>query len=310
MELFNTGLPFSYGPLALVFILGISLTTLAFGILASLVLILCIYCGVIRVSPILDFIGNCITYFNPDLEESLSSNIRKSIQVDYPEGKPEGKHLFIFHPHGVLSIANNFHVGSKLTDWATRPIKATIIDSLFWLPFAKEILEKVNVVGSNYESMKGVLDEGQSLTVCLGGVKEILYTEPNTMKLSIKNKRGVFKLALQTGTPLVPVISYGENELFEILDRPWLRPIQSFLIQYNLYLPIPTMKSCTTWFGIPWAPLKNPIHTVVGKAIKVNQVAEPSDKEIIELREIYFKALTELYQRTRPQCYKPNLEII
>lgn len=310
MDLFNAGMPFSYGVLAIVFILGICLTTLFFGILVTVVLILCIYSGVIRISPILDAIGSCVNYFNPDLIDSISQNIRNSIQVDYPEGKPEGKNIFIFHPHGVLSIANTFHVGSTLTDWATRPIKATMIDSLFWLPFAKELLEKLNVVGSKYKSMKAVLDEGQSLTVCLGGVKEILYTEPNTMKLSIKNKRGVFKLALETGTPLVPVISYGENELFEILDSEWLRPIQSILIQYSLYLPIPTMKSCTAWFGIPWAPLKNPILTVVGAQINVTQIAEPSDKDIFELRETYFKALNELYERTRPESYKANLEIV
>lgn len=310
MDLFNVGLPFSYGVLAIVFILGICLTTVVFGIIASVVLIVCIYSGIIRISPILDSIGTCIAYFNPGLIEAISQNIRKSIQVDYPEGKPEGKNIFVFHPHGVLSIANTFHVGSTLTDWASRPIKATMIDRLFWLPFGKELLEKVNVVGSNYESMKGVLDEGQSLTVCLGGVKEILYTETNRMKLSIKNKRGVFKLALETGTPLVPVISYGENELFEILDTPWLRPIQSIFIQYGLYIPIPTMKSCKTWFGIPWEPLKNPIHTVVGSPIKVNQVTGPSDKDILDLRETYFKALTELYERTRPESYKANLEIV
>jgi len=309
MDLFNAGMPFSYGALAIVFTLGISLTTLFFGVLVSVVLVTCIYCGVIRISPILDGIGNCINYFNPGLIESISQNIRSSLEIEYPEGTPEAKNIFIFHPHGVLSIANTFHVGTTLTDWATRPIKATMIDSIFWLPFAKELLEKLNVVGSKYESMKAVLDEGQSLTVCLGGVKEILYTEPHTMKLSIKNKRGVFKLALQTGTPLVPVISYGENELFEILDAPWLRPIQSMMIQYGLYLPIPTMKSCRSWFGIPWEPLKNPIRTVVGSPIKVTQVAEPSDKEIIDLRETYFKALTELYERSRPKNYK-NLEIV
>lgn len=303
-------MPFSYAALAIVFILGISLTALVFGVIASIVLVICIYSGVIRISPILDSIGSCVNYFNPDLIDRISQNIRNSIQVDYPQGKPEGKNIFIFHPHGVLSIANTFHIGTTLTDWATRPIKATMIDSLFWLPFAKELLEKLNVVGSKYESMKGVLDEGESLTVCLGGVKEILYTEPNTMKLSIKNKRGAFKLALQTGTSLVPVISYGENELFEILDTPWLRPIQSIFIQYGLYLPVPTLKSCSSWFRIPWEPLKTPIRTVVGKPIKVSQIAEPSDNDIIELRQAYFKALTELYEETRPESYKANLEIV
>lgn len=310
MNLFNASLPFSYAGLSIIFILGIALTTLVFGVISSAFIIICMYCGIIRISPILEALGSCISYFNPGVLESIQANLRESLDVEYRDDISEGKHIFLFHPHGAFSIANMLHVGTTLTNWKYRPIKGTILNKLFWLPFAKEILDALNFVPSNYDTMKSVIEEGHSLTICLGGVKEILYTEANTMKLSIKNKKGAFRLALETGAPLVPVVSYGENELFELSKHSWLEPIQQILIHYGLYLPVPTIKSCKSWFGIPWTPLKNPIRTVVGKPIKVVQIDEPTEKDIIDLRETYFKALNDLYNETKPKSYTDDLKIV
>ena len=310
MNLFNASLPFSYLGLSLIFMLGIALTTLVFGVISSVLIIICIYCGIIRISPILDAIGSLISFINPGLVDSIRKNLGESLKVEYQGSQLDGKNIFLFHPHGAFSIANMLHVGTSVTGWKHRPIKGTTLNKLFWFPFVKEIFDAMNFVPSNYETMKSVLEEGNSLTICLGGVKEILYTEPNTMKLSIKNKRGAFRLALESGTPLVPVISYGENELFELSKYTWLEPVQQLLIQCGLYMPIPTIKSCKSWFAIPWVPLDSPIRTVIGNPLKVVQIKDPSENDIIELREKYFKALNDLYHETKPKSYSGDLKIV
>jgi hypothetical protein len=310
MNVFQPGLPFSYGIIAIVFLLGVTFTTVVFGVIAGIVLLICIYSGVIHITPIIEGLGNIVSYFNPGLLDSLINNLRNSLLIEYPDGKPSNtKHIFVFHPHGTLSTTMTFHIGTHITEWSIRPIKVAVLHGLFWLPFANEIFHKMNAVPSHYSSMKAVLDNNESLGLCLGGVREILYTEPGSMKLSIKNKRGIFRLALETGTPLIPVLSYGENELFDLSDSKWLLYIQKYLIHYGVCLPIPTLKSCISWFGIIWNPLKNPIRTVVGEAIQVPDAHIPTDKEIIELRETYFTALKDLYQRTRPDGYK-DIEIV
>jgi hypothetical protein len=311
MNLFQAGLPFSYGALYLVFLMGICFTTVVFGVLSGIIFFVCVYCGILRISPVLDILGTCISYFNPAVVSSIETNIRKSLLVEYPDQPSyEGKHIFLFHPHGVLSIAYMFHLGTTITSWITRPIKATILHWLFWFPFAKEVFERLRCVPSDYSSMKAVLDEGESLGVCLGGAREILYTEPETMKLSIAKKSGVFHLALETGTPLVPVLSYGENDVFDLVRSDWLLKFQKILLSYGMCLPIPTLKSCSSWFGIPWTPIPNPIRTVVGTPIEVGLAHKPTDKEVFELREKYFLALKNLYERTRPANYKEDLQII
>lgn len=311
MNVFNASLPFSYWILALIFFLGIGLTTIVFGIITSVILIICIYCEIIHVTPIIDAIEKCVLFFNPVYVQSVKSHLRESLLVEYEDGSPpEGPHLFLFHPHGVISVTNIFHVGTSTTDWLTRPIKGVVTKWLYWLPFAKEILQRLNAVSADYNEMKSVLEKNESLSLTLGGVKEIFYSEPNTMKLSIKNKMGAFRLALETGTPLVPVLSYGENELFEISKNPLLMYLQRILIQHGACLPIPTIKSCQAWFKIPWAPLETPIRTVVGSPIKVAKVLNPTSEQIVALRETYFVALKGLYKRTKPETYKNDLEIV
>ena len=311
MNLFNATLPFSYLAIVAIFLAGISFTFLLFGIVASCLIIICIYCGIIRISPILDGIVNLFSYAYPGFTESVKQNLRDSFVLEYPEGKPRnGNFLFGFHPHGLFSVANIFHIGTDLTTWSIRPIQATVLDKLYLLPFSKEILDRVSATPSNYNSMKAVLTKGESLTVCLGGTREILYTEKNVMKLSILNKKGIFRLAIETGTPLIPVISYGENELFEIVKHPWLTSIQTILLEYGICIPLPTLQSCKTWFNILQKPMKNPIRTVVGKVIEVGVARVASDKDISELRDQYFTALRHLYSTTRPEAYSKDLEII
>ena len=312
MTSFEIGLPFSYSVLAIIVIATLILTIVTFGILAAIILIICIYTGIIRFSPVLNGIAKLIEFIYPSFLSEISENIRTSFSVDFSDSKSiNGKqHIFLFHPHGVFSVANIMHVGTEFTNWPVRAIKGTALNWLVWLPFGTEILERLHFVPSNYDDMRKVLESGESLSVCLGGVREILYTESSMMKLSILKKRGIFKLALEKGTPLVPVLSYGENELFDIMKGSWITWLQNILIRYGLCAPIPTIDSCIKWYGILKGPLPEPIRTVVGSPVSVPDAHEPAEDEIDDLRARYFAALDSLYEKTRPVSYSKNLLIV
>jgi hypothetical protein len=189
-------------------------------------------------------------------------------------------------------------------------MKGTAIHWLWWLPFGKELLETYHFVPSHYASMKKVLEGGEGLSVTLGGVREILYSEPGKMKLNIGKRKGIFRMALETGTPLVPVLVYGENELYETVKAPWLDWLQEKLIPYALFVPLPTLQSCLNWIGLFNAPLANPVRTVIGDAIPVEKKESVSEEDIRLLREAYFAKLREIYALTRPSWYAEEMEII
>lgn len=53
----------------------------------------------------------------------------------------------------------------------------------------------------------------------MGGALEVLDTIPNRMSLTLKKRKGFVRLALKNGASLVPVISFGENDLFQTMHE-------------------------------------------------------------------------------------------
>lgn len=311
MSIFEIAQPFSYPILLYTLLLSVIIITITFGMGSLITIFILMYLDILRITPILDKLTDCINYIDPGGLDKLRENINKSLLIEKSviplENKP---HIFMFHPHGVFSVTSVFHIGTKFTDWPHRPIKGSMTSQLLWMPFAKELFDKMNCVPAHYTALKGVIDNKQSLSICMGGVREILYTEPNKMRLSILKKRGILKLAIETGTPIVPVISYGENELFEPVKTPWVLKIQEFFIPYGICLPLATLESCKTWLALSKSPMKTPIRTVIGNAIDVGKARVATDTEINELRETYFTALRDLYAKTKPDSYEDLLYIV
>lgn len=48
----------------------------------------------------------------------------------------------------------------------------------------------------------------------MGGALESLHVTPGTIDIIVKRRQGFVRLAAETGASIVPVISFGENDLF------------------------------------------------------------------------------------------------
>lgn len=283
-------------------IVGIGIGTVILGSISIAFAIILIMCGIIRIKPIIEIANTVLNWFFPKINTKMAENLRQSFPIT---GEfPEERGIYIFHPHGLFSLAHFFHVGTQVTDWPIREICGTAVSWMWWVPFGRELLESINFVSTDYSSMKDVLERGKSISVSLGGIKEILMTENGRMKLNIGNKKGIFRMAIETGTPLIPILAYGENELYEI------QPGLEWLVKYGIIIPIPSIRSCINWFSLINAPLDNPVSCVIGAAVEVGEVRKPTEKEVDELREKYISALKKLYKETRPSSYSEKLEIV
>lgn len=65
--------------------------------------------------------------------------------------------------------------------------------------------------------MRACRGKGHSITIAIGGATESLYASPGTMNLVLRRRTGFVRVALQTGASLVPVIHFGENELYDTI---------------------------------------------------------------------------------------------
>ncbi|XP_027541949.1 2-acylglycerol O-acyltransferase 1 isoform X2 [Neopelma chrysocephalum] len=184
---------------------------------------------------------------------------------------PNHNYLLGFHPHGVL-VAGAF--GNFCT----------------------------GMVSASKESVSYVLNKeggGHASVIVIGGAEESLNAHPGSLTLNILKRKGFIKMALKHGAHLVPVFSFGENELFKQVANPkgsWLRNIQEKMQKImGFALPLFHARGIFQYsFGL--IPYRQPIHTVVGSPIPVKRNLNPTTEEIDELHALYLQKLRQLFE--------------
>ena len=275
--------------------IGIGITAAVLGFMSVSLILVLIYIGMIRIMPLFELLSKMISTIIPSHVASLKENIKESFKVRFTEDIPEGNYIYAWHPHGVIAMSQYFHMGTSLTNWPQhiKNIKVVVLAALLWLPFSQEIFNSVSAIPSEYNSMKNNLIEGHSISVSLGGMREMLGDD-----YIVKRRRGIFKMAIETGTPIVPILSFGEDKLFRIVE---IDPrIQKWLEKYDICICIPTLHSISKWFGMLHYPLKDPIISVAGKPIPVMKKDNPTEDDIAALRTTYIEALRELFTKENP----------
>jgi 1-acyl-sn-glycerol-3-phosphate acyltransferase len=239
------------------------------------------------------------------LIDQTERNIRDTFKIHilYPIPK---RSINIWHPHGMSGITPVIHNGYRITDPTYSPTKGVVHSFFFRLPIVKDIIRNLNAIPSDYSSIKRTL-QTDSVSIALGGVKEMEIFEDNTIEVSVKSRKGIFKIALETGTPIVPAITYGENEIFP-------RPRNSFLdfvndVIYKVFtvrMPFPSITSLQNWQKISKHPLEQ-VHSYTGRPIRVKKIEFPTEKHIATLRRIYIKRVKELFNKTNHGNFKLNI---
>ena len=280
--------PYTYIALAFGWLISIGIVTACIGVFSSTILLAMTFFGIIRITPLITMFNRIMKPIFSTILPDMESNIRASFLV---KGSiPTEKSIFTWHPHGLFCTSHAFHIGTRLTDWSARNIKGVALSTLTWMPFISEMFEYFNAVPSDYDAMKQTLIDGTSISVAPGGMREMLY--PDTALIS--RRKGIFRLALETGTPLVPVVSVNEDSLYTLVKVPQV--LQDLLEPYDLCVPLPTLKSVLAYLGILVQPLAKPIISVVGTPIPVSRIEHPSDADIATLRSRYAEALQTLYK--------------
>jgi hypothetical protein len=304
--LLTLGFPGSIWTFFIGILLGLGITILTLGFISMFVFIILIYSGVIRITPVLDFIHKCIQTFIPDTELSTKDTIQKLFLIDNTS-KITNKGIYCFHPHGSFSVSYFFHTMTSLTEFPVRG-RATVAQALYWLPWGQEILETMNAVPNTYGEMKNVLENNNNLFVIPGGVLEMnLERKTKEIKICLKKRRGIFRLAIESGKPLIPVLSYGEEQLYELASFPGFSVLKGFLEKFGVGLPIPSWKTILTWLSVTKGGIKNPIKTFIGDPIEI-QKGKVTEEKINQLRNKYIQGIQDLFEKTKLPGY--TLEII
>jgi 2-acylglycerol O-acyltransferase 2 len=237
--------------------------------------------------------------------QKTEQNIRETFKIKVLHSLP-AKSIHIWHPHGLSGVTPVIHNGYRISDPEYKQTKGVVHYFFFWIPFIKDIIRNLNAIPSDYTSIKNTL-QTESISIALGGAHEQKIFKSNIIDVIVKNRRGIFKIALETGTPIVPVLTYGENELFPRMDNSFLECYNDYLyLLFKVRFPFPSLQSIYNWQQISDHPLE-PIHSYTGRPIYVKKIEFPSKKHIDKLRSIYISRVQELFEKTKKPGFTLNI---
>lgn len=134
--------------------------------------------------------------------------------------------------------------------------------------------------------------------IAVGGSQEVIHARPGNYHLVLKDRKGFIKIAMQTGASLVPVFSFGENDIY---DQPQnengskLSNLQNFVKRLTGITPPIVIGRGFLQYSFGLIPRRHPITTFVGAPIDVTLNPSPTDKEINELHLKFIDKLKHLF---------------
>ncbi|KAK7951141.1 diacylglycerol acyltransferase [Apiospora aurea] len=241
---------------------------------------------------------------------------------------PTRKYIFGYHPHGIISHGAFAAFATDALDFSGKfpGITNTLLtlDSNFRIPLYRDYVLAMGVRSVSKESIVNILTRGGSnkegmgraVTIVIGGARESLEAQPGQLRLILKERKGFVKIAIRTGADLVPVLAFGENELYHQLqphEHPFVHRVQMFILKvWKFTLPFLHGRGIFN-YDVGMMPYRHPLNIVVGAPVKVTQSNVVDDKEVDRLHELYVTELEKLWDRYKDEFSpdrKEDLQIL
>uniref|UniRef100_A0A667HNN9 Acyltransferase n=1 Tax=Lynx canadensis TaxID=61383 RepID=A0A667HNN9_LYNCA len=236
--------------------------------------------------------------------------------VKTAELPPDRNYVIGGHPHGIMSAGIFTNFNTEMNDFSKHfpGIRLTLagLSFIFYFPIYRDYTSSFGICSVNRRSLDFILSQpqpGQAVVIIIGGAQEALYAIPGRHHLILRNRKGFVRLALRHGASLVPVYSFGENDIFHLkafAPGSWQYLCQVAFKKLTGYSPCifwgRGLFSADSWGLLPFA---RPITTVVGRPIPVPQVLFPTEEEVNHYHRLYMQALETLFEEHKESCGVP-----
>lgn len=220
---------------------------------------------------------------------------------------PDKNYIMGYHPHGIMCAGVFCNFATEATNFSKvfpgiTPSPVTL-EGNFWFPLHREYIMAYGACSVSKESLEYILTKqgkGNAAIIVVGGAAESLDAHPHQAVLTLERRKGFIKLALRLGASLVPVFSFGENDLYEQLPNPEgskLRSLQEAFKNIIGFAPPVIIGRGIFQYTFGYVPYRRPIYTVVGKPIDVEKIENPTQEDIDKYHELYLKGLKDIFEK-------------
>ncbi|PPQ85401.1 hypothetical protein CVT25_006397 [Psilocybe cyanescens] len=248
-----------------------------------------------------------------------------SYEAELPADRP---YVFGYHPHGSFyaTLRVNFELTSPWGALATFATEATgfsaafpgikphllTLTTNFQMPFYRDILLALGVCSVSKRSCSNILKAGagSAITIVVGGAAESLSAHPGTADLTLRKRLGFIKLAIQYGADLVPVFSFGENDIYQQMPNEKGTTVyalqRKFQSMFGFTLPLFHGRGLLN-YNLGLMPYRRQIVAVIGRPIHVQQCDKPSLDEVMRVQEKYIEELLRIWNTYKDKFAKARL---
>ena len=161
-------------------------------------------------------------------------------------------YMAICHPHSAMALSHGFAFGTEgigITDHHFPGLRSYIFalgaDVLF--PIMRELYSALGRRKASDQTMTGLLSTTSNTIAALvvGGMREQTVQKSDQFCLVVRRRRGFCRIALKTGTQLVPMIAFGEDRSHTKIDHRFFTKL--YLGRW--YSPVPLRVPITMVFG-------------------------------------------------------------
>lgn len=222
-------------------------------------------------------------------------------EVDLPPDRP---YVFGYHPHGIIGMGALATFATEGTGFSEafpgiKPHLLTLASN-FRMPIYREILLFLGVCSVSKSSCSNILKSGpgQAITIVVGGAAESLSARPGTADLTLRRRLGFIKIAIQHGADLVPVFSFGENDIYQQMpneEGTLVHTLQkNFQRVFGFTLPLFHGRGLLN-YNLGLMPYRRRIVSVIGRPVHVVQTDKPTLEEITKVQQAYIEELMRIW---------------
>ncbi|XP_033225531.1 diacylglycerol O-acyltransferase 2-like isoform X2 [Belonocnema kinseyi] len=243
---------------------------------------------------------------------------------------PSRNYLFCSFPHGVLSTGAFCAFGTDTLNcqdlFPGLDFRLLTLEQHFKVPIMRELPASFGCCSASAASLEYLLSnkpeklpginpnqkQGTAAVLVVGGATEALLCKPGTYRIVLKRRKGFIKLALKYGTPLVPVISFGETDLYDQVNNPEGSLVRKFQDKWQKITGIAPVLAIGRGlfqytFGI--VPHRKPLVVVVGSPVEIPVIKTPTQEQIDDYHEKFTNQLITLFESEKSKYIK-NYESI
>ncbi|XP_052784158.1 2-acylglycerol O-acyltransferase 2-like isoform X2 [Mya arenaria] len=200
------------------------------------------------------------------MRDYFPAKLHKTADLD-----PNKSYVFGIHPHGIMQYSGFLSFATEAMGFSEMfpgifP-HLVILHGQFQFPFYRDYLLSSGMCSVSRKSFDWILNHrGHAACVVVGGAVEALESNPGHFNLVVMKRKGFIKQALIHGASVVPVFTFGENDVYEQVQNPEgsrLKRLQIFLTHKIFGFSMPIFKGRGIFnytFGI--FPYRRPLNTV------------------------------------------------